>query len=161
MWVLMHVWIGYCWSKQRERMLLPLVPWEPSNGSVLSDTGALAITELFLLSTNCTWPYLGPSRKSVTYSFLSLMKQALQKCPSFVIPSIKYMFPGSSWQQAASMNGFSEGVDWKLAPCWVTFPKGTSLSQKLASRFLIVSWSMSEFKPVLYAWQRAHHGFAS
>lgn len=41
------------------------------------------------------------------------------------------------------------------------FPKRNPLSPNLVSRFLRVSWSMSESEPVSYAWQGAHHCFVS
>ena len=56
-------------------------PKTPFNVCALPGTDALLITELFLLSTNCTWLWLGPSRKSVNFTFLSLITRLFKKVP--------------------------------------------------------------------------------
>lgn len=61
--------------------LEPLVPKKLLNVFALPNTGALIITPLFLLSTNYTWLCLGPSTKSATSTFLSLIMRLSKKVP--------------------------------------------------------------------------------
>lgn len=119
-------------SKEGRGCWEPLVPKKLLNVLALSNTGALIITQLFLLSTNYTWLCLGPSTKSMTSTFLSLITRLFKKVPHLLsllwstcsqeVVSIKQLlliyslkdFPGS--QAPAEVNNCPSGNKAKHKP---------------------------------------------
>lgn len=113
-----------CWE--------PLVPKKLLNVLALSNPGALIVTQLFLLSTNYTRLCLGPSTKSMTSTFLSLITRLFKKVPHLLsllwsicsqeVVSIKQLlliyslkdFPGS--QAPAVVNNWPSGNRAKHKP---------------------------------------------